>query len=283
MRFPPRRPCRRRRFLRGAAGLGLVVASCIGAWQLWGPAGESEALALDATVSTETVKSTVSVSGTLAAATSADLDFDVSGTVTEVLVAEGDTVRKGQALARVGSKALPSAVDAAESARDAAVTQYGEVRAASSDSVQVAAAEAALVSARDDLAAARSDLAAATLRSTVAGTVTVLDLAVGDVVGSTGSGSTSAVSPTGEVAASSTTTSSAVRVVKPGRFVVEATVPAAQIVDVSTSQQATLSVSGADETVFATVSDVSRVAQADSSGGAAFPLPPPGTGTRDHL
>ncbi|WP_232681959.1 biotin/lipoyl-binding protein, partial [Nocardioides sp. R-C-SC26] len=79
-----------------------------------------------ATVSRETVQETVAISGTIAPARSADLDFAVSGTVTRVLVEAGDEVRRGQALARIDATSLRAARSAALSTWEAAQAQLAE-------------------------------------------------------------------------------------------------------------------------------------------------------------
>ncbi|WP_244927500.1 biotin/lipoyl-binding protein [Nocardioides sp. W7] len=99
----------------------LVAVGGTGAWLLT----REESVAVEpttSTVSSETVRETVAASGTIAAARRVDLSFEVSGTVTRVLVAEGDKVRKGQALARIGASTLLARRTAAVATLDAAYT-----------------------------------------------------------------------------------------------------------------------------------------------------------------
>ncbi|HXZ94341.1 MAG TPA: efflux RND transporter periplasmic adaptor subunit [Dehalococcoidia bacterium] len=60
------------------------------------------------------IVNTVLVDGHLEMPNKAYLSFDVTGTVTEVLVSEGDSVTKGQVLARLDAQSLNSSVEVAE-------------------------------------------------------------------------------------------------------------------------------------------------------------------------
>ena len=66
------------------------------------------------TVSTTTIQQTVPASGTLASASEADMSFAASGQVTDVLVAAGAKVTKGQPLARISSASLAASVASAQ-------------------------------------------------------------------------------------------------------------------------------------------------------------------------
>ncbi len=73
-----------------------------------------------ATVAKGTVLATVSGSGTLASPTDAGVDFVTGGTLTSVKVEVGDTVKKGQVLAKVSTTDAQAKVDAAEAALNTA-------------------------------------------------------------------------------------------------------------------------------------------------------------------
>ena len=256
----------------------LVATGGTGAWLLT----RDESAAVEpttATVAAETVRETVAASGTVASARSADLDFEVSGTVTRVLVAEGDRVRKGQALAQVDASTLLAQRTAAVATLDAAHTQREEDEDLDASDTQLAADQAAIVAARGAVEEAREAVRDATLRATIGGTVVSLDLARGDVVGA-GAGSGSAAS-TGT--ATATTTTSAISIVSTDRFVVHATVAAADVATLTTGLQAEITPSGATDVVYGTVSDVGLVAEADSSGAAVFPVSVEVTGAQDGL
>lgn len=260
----------------------LVAGGGTGAWLLT----RDESAAVEpttATVSAETVRETVAASGTIAPARSAELSFEVSGTVTQVLVAEGDTVRKGQALARVGAGSLVAERTAAVAALDAAYAQLEEDEDGDASATQLAADRAGVVSAEDAVAEAREAVRDATLRATIRGTVVSLDLARGDVVGSSSGTGGSAPGSTGGSSDSTSSTTASITIVSTSAFVVDATVAAADVATLTTGLQAEITPSGATEVVYGTVSDVGLVAETNTSGAAVFPVTVEVTGTRSDL
>lgn len=289
---------KRKRWL-AATVAGLVVAGGVGGWLLTrGDSSSATTGAMTVQVTSGTVKDTVSASGTIEAAKTADLDFSVSGTVTKVYVDEGDRVRKGQAIARIDDSALVATRDAAAASLTAAEEQLDDDEDADASDVQLAADQTAVVSARATLSDARQDVKDAVLRSTIRGTVASLDLEVGDVVGSgssdsTGSSGSSGSSGTGasstastgssSSSSSDTSSSSAVTIVSTNRFIVDGTVSADDASKVKKGLQAEITVSGVSDTVYGTVSDVGLVAQASSSGSAVFPVTIEVTGARKDL
>lgn len=274
---------RSRRVLFGLLAL-VVLAGAGGAWLLLRGDETAAAATTTATVSTETIQQTVTASGTLAAATTADLSFDVSGTVTAVYVEPGDTVREGQRLARVDDDVLAAELDAAESALDAAETSLSEHSSDGASDEQIAADEASVVAAESSLEQAQEALDGAVLRSTIAGSVTAVGIEVGDRAGSGSGSSGGATAVTGNASASSGSDAGAsITVVTSGSFVLDATVASSDVDKIEKGLQAELTVSGVDETVYGTVSEVGLVAETDSTGAAAFPVTIKVTGTRDDL
>ncbi|MCX6399492.1 MAG: efflux RND transporter periplasmic adaptor subunit [Propionibacteriales bacterium] len=257
--------------------LALVVVSGVaGAWLLLRDDAPAAAASTTATVASQTLKETVTASGTVAAATTAELSFAVSGTVTDVFVEPGDTVRKGQKLAAIDDTVLQAELAAAQSALDAAQTAQSEHLSDGSSDEQVAADEAAVVSAESSLAQAEEAVSDAVLRSTTAGTVTAVGLEVDDTVGSSGGTG-------GNTDASADAATGTVTVVSTGRFVVEATVASADVEKLTKGLQAEMTVSGIDETVYGTVQEVGLVAETDQNGAAAFPVTVAVTDARDDL
>ncbi|MFD4323709.1 efflux RND transporter periplasmic adaptor subunit [Nocardioides sp. NPDC058538] len=273
-----------------AAGVAAVMVGGggAGAWAL-ARKDTTQSQTMTVQASSGTVKQTVSASGTVEAAESADLTFEVSGTVTKVRVAEGDVVKKGQALAEVDDESLIAARTAAKSALTAAEEQYETDQDAGASDVQLASDEAAVVSAEADLDSAREAVEDAVLRSTISGTVTAFDIEVGDTVGSSSSSSSSSGSGdsgagggampggTGSGSDSSSDSSSGdssgtVTVVSTDTFVVEATVSADDASEVKKGLQATLTLNGAEEDIYGTVSTVGKVAESSSTGAAVFPV-----------
>ncbi|WP_328531627.1 efflux RND transporter periplasmic adaptor subunit [Nocardioides sp. NBC_00368] len=291
-----RRLGRTARILLAAGVAAVVVGGGAGAWALTREdTTQSQAMQVQAT--SGTVKETVSASGTVEAAETADLSFEVSGTVTKVYVAEGDTVKKGDALAGVDDTTLVANRTAAESALTAAQEQLDTDESSGASDVQIASDQAAVAAAEADLDSARQAVKDAVLRATIGGTVTAFDIAVGDVVGSS-SGSTDSGSggsggsgssmgggseDTGTDSSTGSSDTGTVSIVSAGSFVVEATVSADDAASLKKGLQATVTVNGVDEEVFGTVATVGKVAETSSSGAAVFPVSITVTGERDDL
>ena len=256
----------------------LVVVAGLGTWLLTRGGGSATAQTMTAQATSGTVKQSVSASGTIEPAKTADLNFAVSGTVTKVYVAAGDKVTKGQAIAKIDDTALVAARTAAQASYAAAVTQHTDDVDAGASDVQLAADQTAELSAQSDLASAVQDVKNAVLRSTIKGTVSSIDLAVGDVVSgsggsgsgsSSGSGSGSALS---DAASTSSSSSSAVTVTSSNKYIVDATVSADEATQVKKGMQAQITATGSTDTIYGTVSSVGMVAQTSSSGAAVFPV-----------
>lgn len=255
---------RARRRLLVLSGVLVVVAGGVATWWVLRPAEAStEPVVATATVGTQ--RQTVVASGTVEPAEQADLAFTVSGTVTEVLVKEGDQVTAGQALASVDDTLLTAQRDAAQAALDAA-----EEKAADSD--DDASAEAAVVSARSELAAAQEAVDDATLTSTIAGTVVTVGVKVGDRVGDNAGGGNGGSDDTTQFT-----------VVSTNRFVVDAKVGAEDVEKLKQGMAAEIRPTGASEAVDGTVLTVGLVASADESGAATFPVTVDVTGERTDL
>jgi multidrug efflux pump subunit AcrA (membrane-fusion protein) len=248
---------RTRRRLLVAAGVVVVAAGGVAAWQFLRPAEAStEPVVASATVGTQ--RKTVSASGTIEPAEQADLNFSVSGEVTEVLVKEGDQVTAGQTLATIDDTLLQAQLTAAQAQLDAAEDKdTGE-----------AATEADVVSAESDVAAAQEAVDNATLKSTIDGTVVTVGLKAGDRVGNTNAG---------EDAESAQFT-----VVSTNRFVVDAKVGSADVEQVEQGMAAEIAPTGGD-TVDGTVQTVGLVASADESGVATFPVTIDVTGEQENI
>ena len=281
------------RILLAAGVAAVVVGGGAGAWALTRE-DTAQAQAMQVQATSGTVKETVSAGGTVEAAETADLSFEVSGTVTKIYVAEGDTVKKGDPLARVDDTTLVAARTAAESALTAAQEQLDTDESSGGSDVQIASDEAAVAAAEADLDSARQAVDDAVLRATIGGTVTAFDIAVGDVVGSSsgssgtssgGSGSSMGEDSGGASTDSSTdsTSTGTVSIVSAGDHVVEATVSADDAASLKKGLQATVTVNGVDEEVFGTVATVGKVAETSSSGAAVFPVSITVTGERDDL
>ena len=182
--------------------LVVIAAGVAGAVVLMRGKASASTTTRTVTVALGNVSSTVSASGTVAPATSMDLNFLTSGVVSEVDVKVGDKVTAGQVVGRLdptdADAKVASAQAALVTAQDnlaAAQTTYSNDVAAgySSTSTQLVAAYRTLKEARASLASSQAALGSAVkarsyndLTSPIAGTVTV----VNGVVGQPGGGST---------------------------------------------------------------------------------------------
>lgn len=281
MRLPARR---RSRILLAGTLAGLVVAASGGAWLLTRDSSEAAASST-AQVTNQTVRETVSATGTVAARRTRDESFAVSGTVTKVRVHEGDKVRKGEVLATVGKAALVASRQAAATSLDAAITQLSEDTDSGAGDVQLAADQTAVVAARATLADAKDAVTNATLRATIAGTVTSVGISKGDAVGSSSGSSGGGASPTTSTDTSSTadTSSGTISIVSTGSYVVDATVAAADVDQVKKGLQAEVTATGVTDTIYGTVTSVGLVAQTNDSGAAVFPVTITVTGKQKDL
>ncbi|MCU1599427.1 MAG: HlyD family efflux transporter periplasmic adaptor subunit [Frankiales bacterium] len=221
----------------------------------------SAATVITSTVTTGTVQSTVSATGTIEPKQEEDLAFSVSGTVTSLSAEVGQKVTKGAVLATVGTTTLQSAVDTAQAAVTAAEQELSSLSGTSD--TQVSAAEAQLASARTDLVNAKDDLAAASLTAPFSGTVAAVSMAVGDVVGSGSS------SPSSNGASSS---SDSITLISTSAWVVDASVGSADLAQLTKGMQAQITPSGATDRVFGTVSSIGIVADTSSGSTATFPV-----------
>lgn len=267
----------RRRRLVAAAAVVLVASA---AWYV-GRSDAEEATATTATAeaTTTTLEDTVTGSGTLAARRSSTLAFDSSGTVTKVRVEAGDTVRKGEVLATIDTTALEASLASAEAQLTAAETTAAND--GDETSAQQSANAAKVESARADVAAAQDALEAATLTAPFAGTVASVGYETGDRVGgSSGSGGSG---ESGGATGASTTDSAGITVITPRRFVLTASVSAADVERIEDGMQAQVTPTGATEPVFGTVQSVGRVAEVGTDGTATFPVTVELTGEQEDL
>ncbi len=146
----PGRGIRRGRWL--IAGIVLIVVM-IGAGVALASRRSNAASSTIATVAVKrgTIVATVAGSGTIAAAQSLDEPFQTNGTVTEVLVHEGDTVAKDQVLARLDPRKLQLDVDKAQSALAGAQAQLNQAKQGNATPEDLDAAKANLANAQANL------------------------------------------------------------------------------------------------------------------------------------
>lgn len=229
---------------------------------------EAETTYKTASVSKATVATTVSATGNVAAVSSADITPSVSGTVENVSVKVGDTVAAGQTLFTVDNDSLGLAVSKAsiaiQEARQKisedvnAIAQAQENQATvnadpnASDTqktaaaLKVSAAQLTLKSDKINLASAQSDYSDAvdaaaerTVKATIAGTITTLNVENGDTIGSS---SSSAGGSTG----TSTSSSASVVITDLSALQVSVTLNEADAINVAAGQPVTFTFDAID-------------------------------------
>jgi HlyD family secretion protein len=145
------RSSRRARHIRRLVVGGVVAAVVLAAGTTaWAKSGGSGASYRTATVGRGSVQQALTTTGTLSPLHSADVDFQVAGTVRRVLVQQGERVRSGQRLAMLDRASLAAARAAAGSALQAAELQLstdetGESTATATATSAVTAQTAAFV------------------------------------------------------------------------------------------------------------------------------------------
>jgi macrolide-specific efflux system membrane fusion protein len=221
------------------------------------------------TVATGTIRQSVSATGTLAPASEENLNFSVSGEVTKVAVSEGQHVKKGQTLATIDSASLQATVAQAESAVASDEARVDDDSSNDASDTQVAADKAALTAAKNQLASAKSQLASATMTSPITGVVAAVNLTVGESV----SGD-AASNPNASSDSSSNDNSSSdpqILVISTNSWLVNATVDATSVGLIKKGNQAQLTVTGASDTVYGTISSIGLVSSS-TSGTASYPV-----------
>jgi membrane fusion protein, macrolide-specific efflux system len=302
MRFGPKKWFRRRR-----TGIGLVVlvlvAAGIGAGitALLTSNSSSATPAITTTtsvqtVSTGTITKTVSSSGTVEPAQTADLNFASTGRVTAVDVTVGQTVTDGQTLATIDDSTLAATLAQAQATLANDQAQLSTDQDNNASAAQIASDQAQIASAGTQVTSAQTSLNNATLTSTIAGTVAAINLTVGQQVSGTGTSSSSSSTGSGsdastgsgssastfgasasDSASSSSTSSSSssstaqIEVVSAGTYIVDATVDSSDVSQVKVGDQATLTGTGAAADVYGTVASVGLLATT-TSGVSSFPV-----------
>lgn len=186
------RPRRRRWWLLIAAGvLVLVVAGAAVYWQLR-PTASAAATDQFVSVKQQTLKQTVSATGTIEPAQESDLSFSSSGTITGVGVAVGDKVKKGDRLATMDDSSLKATADSDEAALKASQDNLSTLEDSSdSTDTALASAKADVKLKKSELAQAKDALKGATLTAPFSGVVAAVGIWVGDAAGSSSSSSSS--------------------------------------------------------------------------------------------
>ena len=299
----PQRPIRRRRRL-GRRGVVVLVGALVlvlagvgfGAWALLLRPGATAAPQYRTlTVSTGTITSTVSATGTVDPARESTLSFRSSGDVTTVSVGVGDTVSKGDVLARIDDAELEIDVEAAR----AELAESEDALAALEDDsdatdTAIASATATVRVRKNAVTQAEAALDDATLVAPFSGTIAAVGLAKGDTVGSSSAGSAGSAGSSTNGASSATGTwtsdgsSGSITLISTGRFIVTTSVSTTDLAAMKKGLQATITPTGSEDSVFGTVSSIGVVATAadsgtSTSGSSTFPVTIAVTGKHPEL
>jgi macrolide-specific efflux system membrane fusion protein len=236
--------------------------------------------------SLSTMEKTVTSSGTIAPTVQEDVSFLGSGVVTSVLVAAGQTVTAGQALATIDTLTLNAdLLQARATLAQVKATHADAVDAADgsdASDAQIAAAAAQIDVAQAAADAAQAAMEGATLTAPVAGLVTQVGVVVGD--GVTGSSATTGSSGAavgasaggssagaGASTGAASTSSAAFTIVGTDSWKVDATVDDGDVGLIAAGDQAEITLTGATATIFGTVSEIGLISTS-SSGVASYPV-----------
>ena len=145
--LPRRRAGLSGRWLIG--GIALIVVAIVVAVVISGVSRRSTSVGpATIPVTRGDLVATVAGSGSVAAEQTLNLPFQTSGTVTDVLVKEGDSVQGGQVLAHLDDRYLKLQVASARSGLDSATARLAQAEHGNARPEDIAAAEASLSSAQ---------------------------------------------------------------------------------------------------------------------------------------
>ncbi|KPV52362.1 hypothetical protein SE17_15960 [Kouleothrix aurantiaca] len=140
------------------AGIALILLGIIAALYINSRGSSTAPTVATTQVSSGTVVANVTGSGSIAAAQSLDLAFQTSGTVTQVMVKEGDSVAAGQPWAQLDTRDLDLQVASAQAALDSANLKLGQTQQGDVQPADINAQQAAVASAQAQLKSAQAQL-----------------------------------------------------------------------------------------------------------------------------
>lgn len=280
-----------------AGVLVLAVAGAAIYWELR-PKSDAATSTQFVSVSQQTLKKTVSATGTIEPAQESDLSFSSSGTVTAVNVEVGDRVSKGEVLATMDDSSLRAAVESDKAALEASqedLTTLEDDSSATATALSSAKADVKLK--KSELAQAREALKSAKLKAPFSGVVADVGISVGDAAagsgssnssssssssgssasgsgsgGALGSGTSSAASTQDGSSSSGSSDSGSITVISTNSWTVSSSVGGTDLASVKKGLQAQITPSGATDPVFGTVQTVGVMASSSDSGTSSFPV-----------
>jgi multidrug efflux pump subunit AcrA (membrane-fusion protein) len=231
----------------------VIVAGGVWAYQtVWGGGTANAASAASAgsrrgAAEATTVSETASTSGTVASSDVVSANFTTSGTVTKIYVKLGQTVTKGDKLARVDATPANQQLATADDNLTAAQDSLSRAKD-SGDTASIDTAQTQVDSAEDAVTTARAAVDGAVLYAPISGTVIAQNGVVGaSSSSSSGSGSGSGGgSGSGSGASSSTSSSSSsstgfIRIANLKKMEVDTDFPEADATKLKAGQKATVS------------------------------------------
>ena len=142
----------RRKKLSGrwiAVGIILIVVAILAALFINGRGQTATATGQSTVpVTRQNLTAMIAGSGSVTAEQSLNLPFQMSGTVTEVLVKEGDTVQAGQELAKLDDRNLQLQVASARASLESAKARLAQAQQGNAKAEDIAAVQAQLASAQ---------------------------------------------------------------------------------------------------------------------------------------
>ena len=173
----------------------LVAVVVLGGWAMFfrsSASGTGTVQTTDQVVAATSgsIAETVSAQGTVAATQTDNLNFASSGTVTAVNVKAGQQVSTGDVLAQIDSSALQASLSQAQASAAQAAAKLSDDEAAGASSAQIAADETSVATANDKVTTAQTALDGAQLVATFDGTVSQVNLTVGEQLGNSGASGT---------------------------------------------------------------------------------------------
>jgi len=176
--------------VNAALGVALIAGAFWAYETVKGPTTGTAASAATRTIAVQqgTVTQSVTASGTVESASTANASFVTGGTVTAINVHVGDVVKKGQVLAKVDPAAANRNLDAAEADLTAANDSLTRAQDAGSDT---STAENAVTTAQLSVDEAKAAVTGTVLKAPMAGTVTAVNGTLGSTSSGTGSSSSS--------------------------------------------------------------------------------------------
>ena len=274
----------------------VVVAAALTIYEVTGSSSSPSAAATVSyrlvAAATGTVRESIASTGTIEPAYDDSLNFAVSGTVTSVKVAEGDTVTKGEVLATVDSASLKASLAQAQASLASAQAKVASDEDSDVSADQLTADQAAESAASGQVSSAEAALADATLTSPIAGVVAATNISVGQSVsgsggsgsGGSGSGGGSGLGGSSNSSSSSSSSSSAqFEVISTNAWLVNTTVDATGVGQIKKGDQAQMVISGATGTVYGLITSVGVIATSSTSGSATYPVVVAVTGSPSGL